>query len=369
MQQGKIPYIDFKGGSKPPLYEYMLYLIGVFFGTGVKQFRTFFSFFDAVVTVCIFLVGKKYYNEGIGLKAALVYAICPLNIITIGLSGHYEPVIIFFILGAFLFLHKEQFQFSALFLGTAFALKIFPIVLLPFFLSTIKTWKLKIVYVILFIIPMAVSFIPLLIISPEAIMYYLREEGNWGGWLGFSSMFSSFTNVTRFNGIRVTWIFMGIFLFLVFILFLSWIRTKEKQIHTIRWFKIIIYIHIIYYSLFIPMWFIYYKTQIDSAYFVAMVILIEVVILSIAFFLVNKYLPRILPKKIHESDNLILTGAFAIMFFIFGLPNFAPWYLLWFLPLVFIIKTNRLKLTILWLVFWHSIGVAVSLLPGLPPIN
>jgi hypothetical protein len=315
------------------------------------------------------LVGKKFNSVSTGLKAALVYAICPLNIITIGLSGHYEPVILFSILCAFLFLYKGNYQFSALFLGTAFALKIFPIVLLPFFLTSFKSWKQRILYIILFLIPMAVSFIPLLIISPEAIVCYLNEEGNWSGWLGFSSIFSSFTNIYRINGIRVSWIFMSVFLLLILLLFISWIRSNDKRMHTIRWFKVLINLHLIFYSLYIPMAFLYYPTNIDSSYTLGIIILLDIFILSFGLFLVNKYLPYILPRKIFENDHLLLTGTFAIMFFIFGLPNFAPWYILWYLPLIYLVKTKNLKLSLFWLVFWHGIGVGVSLFPGLPPIN
>ena len=116
---GRIPYEDF-AVNKPPLYAYMLQFLGMSFGSGELQFRAFFSIMDSVVAVLVFYLCLCKYDDDFSFRASFIYAICPLPIITIGLAGHYEPIVVICVLLSLIYLFKNKYNISALFLGFGF---------------------------------------------------------------------------------------------------------------------------------------------------------------------------------------------------------------------------------------------------------
>jgi hypothetical protein len=369
MLDGRIPYLDFYGGSKPPLYNYMLYGMGLVLSPGPVQFRGFFSFIDAFVALLLFRAGVIIKSEEWGFRLGLIYALNPLNMITIGLSGHYEPVILIFLVSAFIFYFNKKYALSSLSLGVAFALKIFPVVIVPFILYSLKTWKDRIQYTVLFAIPMAISLIPLLIISPEAITSYLNEESTWKGALSFSYLIEGTLNSGSILVLKITWIMVNSFLAVIFIMFLTVIFRKDKYQNTIVWYKIILLLMLISYGTTFPMAFIYYEVDVIGSNIMLWIVIPFIIFAGISYILLQTFLPAMIPEKLDKTDQLLAISAFAIMLFLFGLPNFAPWYLLWYLPLILMIKAPKIRLTIFWLMFWHHTGVGVSLLPGLFLVN
>ncbi|MEE9152070.1 MAG: glycosyltransferase 87 family protein, partial [Thermoplasmata archaeon] len=204
MLEGNIPYRDFYGGNKPPLYEFMLYFMGLTVTPGVIQFRAVFSVFDALIPIVLFFICSMKYNDRFAIVASLSYALFPISIITVGLSGHYDSVVALFSLISILLLFKNKLNFSGLSLGLAFALKIYPIVLLPFFISTVKTWKERILYVVFFLIPTIVADGVLYLISPSAFFEYIREESAWEGSSAFSSNIEMVINSAEIFSIKIS---------------------------------------------------------------------------------------------------------------------------------------------------------------------
>ncbi|UCG70934.1 MAG: hypothetical protein JSV09_08035 [Thermoplasmata archaeon] len=364
MLDGQLPYRDFYGGNKPPLYEFMLYLVGFLFGPGAVQFRAVFSGFDAAIPVLIFLICIDRYNTRFALISSLTYAIFPISIICMGLSGHYDSVVVSFSLLSILLLLQNRFNSSALSLGVAFALKIYPIVLVPFFISTIKTWRARILYILLFSIPTLVVDGMLYLLSPSAFFGYLTEESGWMGVTSIPITIEMIFNATEIFGIKISWVVLGIFGLLILWLIKDWYSPKRDE-NLIKWFKIIILLFVIHYGFYILFGLLYYDVSLNLA------LIVVLIFFSLMFLVLPRYLFKIVPKSLVEpkSEGLFVVSTFAIMLFLFGLPSYAPWYFIWFFPFLLVIKTDKIRYSLLWIFPWHGIGENMSLLPGTPKVN
>jgi hypothetical protein len=358
---GQIPYGDFPV-NKPPLYLYLLYGIGTLLGPGEIQFRAFFSIMDALITIFIFYICLFVHDKKFGLKASIAYALCPLSLIAIGLSGHYEPVVIIFLLFSIYSLIKERTNLSAISLGMAFALKIFPIVLLPFFLWKTKVWKDRIFFVILFLIPFALSILPILLISPDAFSSYMVEQTvSWPAKKSLAFAFELLLSSDNIFGIKISLLSQLFFFMLIFILFVQWIR---KQVNYAFWFKLIILLYIIYYGLGIITSFIFYEDDFGFGNPLSIMATLAVIYFPLMFFVYEKYIWP-LKIKILENEEIFVLFTFVLILFIFSSSQFNPWYILWVVPLILIIKNWKVRLLLLWLIFWNFEGFGISLLQGI----
>ena len=132
MMNGLLPYLDFSGGTKPPAYQYMLYLMGVTVGPDPLRFRALFSMADALVAGIVYLACRTRYGTGHSLAMAMVYAMCPVAIVTVGLAGRYDGVVNIFLIAALWTLLGKRYDSSAILLGMGCCLKIYPAAVLPF---------------------------------------------------------------------------------------------------------------------------------------------------------------------------------------------------------------------------------------------
>jgi hypothetical protein len=364
MLAGQLPYLDFYGGNKPPLYEFMLFTMGYLFTPGVIQFRIIFSVFDAMIPVVLFYLCLERYSERFAIVTGFIYALFPIGIICIGLSGHYDCVVALFTLIALFFLFRNKPSLSGLSLGVAFALKIYPAVLLPFYVSKQKNWKDKIIYIISFAIPTIIADGALFILSPQAFNEYIIEESGWVGTSAFSSIIEMMIGTNIIFSVKISWIVLGIFGLLILWLLIDWLSPKREK-NLIKWFKIIIIIYVFYYAFYLIYFVLYY----DYPLIVALIPL--AIYFPIIIFLLHRYLPRLMPDSLNKpkSDELFIVSTFAIMLFLMGLPNIAPWYFIWFFPFLLAIRTDEIRYVLLWIFPWHGIGKKMRLLPGTPRIN
>jgi hypothetical protein len=364
MLEGQIPYRDFYGGNKPPLYEFMLYGMGILFGAGTLQFRAFFSVCDALIPVVLYYLCMEKYNERFAVVSGLIYALFPISIICVGLSGHYDCIVAIFSLIGLLYLFRNKLCISSLSLGVAFALKIYPVVLLPFFLSTIKTWKARILYVICFAIPTLIADGTLFLISRDAFFEYLHEESMWEGASAFSSIIEMAVKTDVFFSVKISWLVLGFFGLLILLMFWDWLSPKRNA-NLIKWTKIMIFIYIFYYAFYLLFAVMYYNQPILLA------ALANAIYLPLVIFLYFKYSNTIVPNSLSESkdEGLFIVSTYAIMLFLMGLPNIAPWYFIWFFPFLLAIKTDKIRYILLWIFPWHGIGKNMRLLPGTAKIN
>jgi hypothetical protein len=364
MLKGQVPYRDFYGGNKPPLYQFMLFSMGYLFTPGMAQFRAVFAYFDALIPLMLLLICTERYNERTGIIAALIYTIFPIGIIGTGLEGHFDSIVALSTLISIYLLFKKNIPSSGLFLGIGFALKIYPAVLLPFFLTTIKSWKKRIVYTIFFALPTIIADGALFMISRAAFYEYLDEEARWEGTSAFSSIIETMANTTTFLSVKISWIVLGFFGILILLMLVDWISPKRNQ-KILKWFKIIIIVYIFYYGFYIIYGVLYYDNPLSMA-----LIPLAIYIPSVIFFII-KILPKLVPDSLAnpEKESLIIVSAFAIILFMMGLPNIAPWYFIWFFPFFLAIDTDKIRYTLMWLFAWHGIGKEMKLFPGSQRIN
>jgi uncharacterized membrane protein len=338
--------------------------MGYLFTPGVIQFRIIFSVFDAMIPVVLFYLCLERYNERFAIVTGFIYALFPIGIICIGLSGHYDCVVALFTLIALFFLFRNKPSLSGLSLGVAFALKIYPAVLLPFYVSKQKNWKDKIIYIISFAIPTIIADGALFILSPQAFNEYLIEESGWVGTSAFSSIIEMMIGTNIIFSVKISWIVLGIFGLLILWLLIDWLSPKREK-NLIKWFKIIIIIYVFYYAFYLIYFVLYYDYPLIAA-LIPLAIYFPIII-----FLLHRYLPRLMPDSLNKpkSDELFIVSTFAIMLFLMGLPNIAPWYFIWFFPFILAIRTDEIRYVLLWIFPWHGIGKKMRLLPGTPRIN
>ncbi len=366
MLNGRIPYVDFSGGCKPPLYNLTLFVVSSFSGAGQMQFRAAFSAVDALIAVLVFfLCGHK--GGRFALSASLLYSLSPINVITIGLSGHFDPVPTLVVVISAVFLISGRNRLSSLFLGLGFAFKLFAAALLPYYVSRIRTPVERSLSVLIFLLPMVLSLLGLYLISEEAPLKYFSETSGWKGVWSFNHILTVAVGSNMLGPLKISWISMGFFTGLILAMYVSiWTRKHEDET-IIFWFKAVILIYTIYWALMILDAWSQRPSDTDILPFVIGLI----VYCSSVGFLTWRYRDTIFPKSLfagsREKPLIIIT--LALTLFCFGLPNFSPWYIVWLLPFLLSIRTDEIRLTLLVFSVWHIMGIGVSILPGLPPIN
>ena len=368
MLDGRIPYVDFDGGSKPPLHNLVLLMVSGAFGAGEVQFRVVFSIIDATIAVLILFLSEKNRGSRFLLSAALLYALCPINVITIGLSGHYDPVPVLAGVISTIFIISRRHRLSSLFLGLGLALKVFGAVLLPYYLWKTKLLKERVLYVILFTIPMGLSLLGLYILSPDGPGSYFSETSGWGGWWSFTHLFSTAIGSDWMGGLKVSWMIMGFFLLLILVMYVSiWRKKDEEERMTLLWYEVVVFISAAYLGLMVLDGWVQAPPGTDIApslaVFVGYAIVLSLVLI--------RYRETIFPMKLSggRTERILIITSLAIILFCFGLPNYAPWYIIWFLPFLLAVRTNSIRFTLLFLLVWHIMGKGVSIFPGLPPIR
>jgi len=367
------------------------------------------------MAVAVFFLLRKKFDEGYSLYGGLVYSICPINVISTGLEGHYDPLVSLFVVLA-LYLHfNGKYATSSLSLGVGFAFKLYPFIFVPFLVWKLKRWKDRILYSVLFFIPMVVSWIPLYILDPETLKIYRDYQG--GQWM--SEAMKSFAKAwelialdrgldVRILGMTHTDFFLYLFLGLTGIMFLQWawsrLKKGEVEAYLIKWdlwtrfipegvksrflaslettplerkervfllwYKIIIITFVIYYGTQIVTGFLLYKTDFKDSLgvkdpWVAMG-LTAVVYYGLAGLIVYRFRHLLFPKSMvtPEKEELFVLGAFSIMFLLFGSPDYPTWYIMWFIPLVLGIRTDRIRHLLFAIMLWNIPGEGIRLWPG-----
>ncbi len=368
MLDGRIPYVDFYGGSKPPLHNLILLMVSGAFGAGEVQFRVVFSIIDAMIAVMILFLSENNRGSRFLLSAALLYALCPIGVITIGLSGHFDPVPVFAVVLSTIFLISRRHRLSSLFLGLGLALKVFGAVLLPYYLWKTKLLKERVLYIILFTIPMGLSLLGLYILSPDGPGFYFSETSGWGGWWSFTHLITFALGSDYIGDMKVSWILMGAFLLLILAMYISiWRNRDEEERMILLWYQVVVFISIAYVGLMVlDGW-----AQTDAGIYILPAYLIFVIYAVAMRIALNKYWESIFPRKLSggRTERILIITSLAIILFCFGLPNYAPWYIIWFLPFLLAVRTKSIRFTLLFLLVWHIMGKGVSIFPGLPPIG
>ena len=367
MLAGDIPYLDF-AVHKPPLYVYLLYILGHLLSPGVIQFRAFFVVIDALVAVAIYTFAIQSHDKNFSLLAAGLYALCPLNIICIGLSGHYEPIVIIFVVLAFILMYKNCYLYSVIALGIGFAFKIFPIVLLPIILYKIDSWKKRILYSIVFLVPLLLSCVPLLITAPHSLYIYATWQTSWPPKKSFAWAMELFT------GTDLSSAFSCLFLALIVIFFLSWYRAKDFRKKTaiiMWWLKFIVFLYVLYFCLYGSSGVIFFSDEFGLTNPLPLAMSLFILFFAIGIMIYYKVLLELLRKVEPElSENqpecdISIIATFSIILLLFSSSQHNPWYILWLLPFILTINSRKLRTILLCFVIWNIPSFGTQLLPGL----
>jgi hypothetical protein len=352
MLNGMVPYHDF-AVNKPPLFANMLYFIGLSFGAGQIQFRIFFVVIDALISVVIFYIGLNIWDKKAGLVAGLAYVFCPIALVEIGYSGHYDSVPTLFVLLSVLFLLKKKPVESGIFLGIASALKIYSIVLLPFYIMWLATWKERRNYAIAYLIPLILSVIPILVLYPSGLLNYLTYQTvNWEPWGMLTGTLVKMFGSSIF-GVKTTMLILGVFAVIIFAMFyLTWVR-KRQPFET--WFTLII-LSLIFSLVMLILWKI---SSYIHLVLLSIIVIFSIVLIARAYFPINQFLMN---KIRNGKQNLLIVSLFATMFLIMGSPQFHPWYLIWMLPFVLLIQIKEVK----WFFLTLFVYLAMSEYVGNP---
>lgn len=121
---------------------------------------------DVLIVVFIF---KYFLDKRCGIKTATVggiaYGLNPIPILISGFHGQFDAIVILFMLMSYIYREKETK--SALLMGAAIIFKQWPVLFLPFF---VRESKNKFRYLTLNLIPITVSLLPFMIISPLEVI-------------------------------------------------------------------------------------------------------------------------------------------------------------------------------------------------------
>lgn len=192
--QGINPYQFCYESSRFDLFPYpstFLYLMVI----GREIFQAFgqtalMIFFKSLLIISNVVTAYLIYKIIIALnddhtlakKATCLFIFNPLLVFVTSVQGEFDPLVILFtVLATYLFVVKKSLVLSSLSLGIGFSLKLYPLLLLPFFLIYIKNLKKRAAFILLVMAPILIVSIPFLILNYQA---YINVAFNTGGGPG-----------------------------------------------------------------------------------------------------------------------------------------------------------------------------------------
>lgn len=171
--------------------------------------RLFLVFFKSLLTISNVVAGYFIYKMVVALrgdlnlakKATCLFIFNPLLVFVTSVQGEFDPLVILFtVLATYFFVVKKERVLSALCLGVGFSLKLYPLLLLPFFLVYVENLKKRIIFTLLVGLPMLLASVPFLILDCQA---YINVAFNTGGGPGpfspWQSVLSRFLAIPLFR--------------------------------------------------------------------------------------------------------------------------------------------------------------------------
>lgn len=136
---------------------------------------------DLLLTFLIFVTAARWKLDAKLL--GWLYALNPLTIIITSYHGQLDVLTIFFaFLAAHVLLfskHKQKRIGAGILLGISIAIKMFTVLLLPWFIAQLKSWKERVLFTLLVGLPFLLSF--LTVLTPENAGRAIRQVLLYGG--------------------------------------------------------------------------------------------------------------------------------------------------------------------------------------------
>ncbi|MFH1228170.1 MAG: hypothetical protein V1701_09750 [Planctomycetota bacterium] len=228
--------------NHPPALFWLVWIIGIIADYTHIPFSFLIKILpilaDLGMSILIYKASLKLYKEDkISFLLALFYFMSPLPIDSSAYAANFDSILLVFVFLAWYIwewgANNKKLYFSAICLGVSLLLKLYPIILLPIFLWKIKTFKERVVYSVLVILPVSLTFIPYLLVSPGAVIKdILGYPSGFGIW-GYSAILISIRENIGLTGLSPAINFVsdwGKFILLAF-LFYQWIfRVKYLSV-------------------------------------------------------------------------------------------------------------------------------------------
>jgi hypothetical protein len=366
---GAVPYTEEFSINKPPAYLYLAAGMGVSVGPSLVATRAVMALVDSLVAVTILWMAEERLSRPHGLMAGLLYALNPLSAAAVGISGHYDPWVVMFALGGVWMLLRRRLLGASFLLGVGFALKLYPAVLLPWVLLAERSWSRRVAMTALFALPMALSWVPVLMENGNALSYYLDYQGGWepkGGIAGGLAALAGLdpaSDAARMVARGVEWAFYG----LLAVMFLDWVRRRHRapDDHLTDWFRVVTVGFMSLYGATIVGGMVEYGVDIGTGTTSSalMVGLGFTILAALALWWTwTRWLPGDL--EMGPDDRTIMLAALSVNLLLLSSAQYNPWYLLWLLPLVLLVRSFHIRDAWNGLLLWRPEGAGLSLWPG-----
>ncbi len=366
---GIVPYTEDFSINKPPAYLYLAAGIGASVGPSLVATRVVMSMVDALVAVTVLWMAEDRISRSFGLMAGLLYAINPLSAVAVGISGHYDPwVVMFAMVGVWMLLRERLFGASLL-LGVGFALKLYPLVLLPWVLLRARGWSQRVAMAVLFALPMAISWVPVLLVNGDALSYYLDYQGGWEPKGGIAAGLVSLMGLDPSSDAAlllaraVEWAFYC----LLVLMFLDWVRRRQRapDEHLVDWFRVVTVGFMVLYGATIVGGVVDYGidlgTGTTSTALIAGLGFSFLAALAL-WWMWTEWLPG--DHGFGNDDRYIMLAALSVNLLLLSSAQYNAWYLLWLLPLVLLVRSWRIRDAWNALLLWRAEGPGLSIWPG-----
>lgn len=198
LRDGKSVYQETTRYNYPPLWFWIIRAadltsqkLYISLHTGIKLLIFLFEFLNSFL---IYLAAQKLNSpKTSALVAAFGYALNPIPILVSGYYGQFDTIMIFWLLLAWYFFNfaqeKRRLYLSAISLSISIWLKLVPVFLLPVFLLKIKSWKDKVFYTTVSLLPTSLSLIAYWLRSPQGIINNVFRYSGVPYWWGYSFIF------------------------------------------------------------------------------------------------------------------------------------------------------------------------------------
>jgi 4-amino-4-deoxy-L-arabinose transferase-like glycosyltransferase len=160
---------------------------------------------DVGIVLALYALGVKLFPRRTAIWCAALYAVNPVSILVSSFHGNIMPLVVLLMLASYLLFRADpdrNLTVSGLLLGLAVGWRSFPILLLPFFLTSIETSAKKIRFVACAVAPAAVAMIPFAWVDARSM---LREVLSYSGWGIHHGPFGILRALHLFSIGRVTW--------------------------------------------------------------------------------------------------------------------------------------------------------------------
>lgn len=343
LREGLIPYRDFEV-NKPPLYVWMVGLVSTLFGSSPISFRAMFVVFNSLIPPLMHMIGERSDDEnlsGFGWRTgAFAYALWPLAFLEVGLSGHFDPVVVVLVLLAYMGLVSGRTFSSGVFLGAGFALKMFPLFLIPIFFLGSSSRRSRWMLLPGFISVPLLSTLPFMISDPDGILEYLSyQSSGWGVSLSLRYVLDLGLSVSGIPLITSFLLSIAVFAAGWVLMVISGMRGSGRSVTPVL-------LGLAFLSI-VPTGSTVIVILADTTGPLISAAGVLSILVSLAFILLSFRIIRTSrrdagPKRQHHTMrwliprwNLPSTIAMVILLLLLVSAQFHPWYLMWAAPFVF----------------------------------